>query len=481
MSYTIADAEQQIKRLRQEWDSFVSKNFDRHGARLTNCGQSVDYGDYVIRGEVNDLILDAIQNLDQITIDAPQIVQQGGGGLQNPLIESILASQDNTYDIGQSGTQNRIRHIFSYVTNSEKLEVTDDNDHSSHWDFRLQPANTRTLQLLDNSAAVFATFNRPITGERFMSVEADILPLTDNTYDLGGSILSLLWASVWSSTFLAGKSGVPGFVRIHDGSSGYKDITTDGDGFVFEDSLIPDTASAHDLGTAAKPWDTIYVNTISGGGFLTNPLTSSLLVDSNGVYDLGQSGINPRFRNAYTEIINTENVEITDSSHSSHWDFQLQSGNNRVLQLIDNASTVFAAFNRPITGERFLSLKSDIIPIDDNTYELGGTILNYIWKSVRGGSLLVGKGASVQGNLSIYNTTSASGFSVRGVRKDNENAIEIQGNNSIDMADGNFYNRVISGGDVDCTNVSDGWTGFRSDTNELQICVGGSVVKVTLS
>ena len=44
-----------------------------------------------------------------------------------------------------------------------------------------------------------------------------------------------------------------------------------------------------------------------------------------------------------------------------------------------------------------------------------------------------------------------------------------------------FYTRVFSGADVNCANVSDGWLGVRTDTNELQVCIGGVVKKVALA
>jgi hypothetical protein len=45
---------------------------------------------------------------------------------------------------------------------------------------------------------------------------------------------------------------------------------------------------------------------------------------------------------------------------------------------------------------------------------------------------------------------------------------------------GNFYNRTISGGDANCTGITDGWTAFRADTHTLEVCLGGVVRKVPL-
>lgn len=46
---------------------------------------------------------------------------------------------------------------------------------------------------------------------------------------------------------------------------------------------------------------------------------------------------------------------------------------------------------------------------------------------------------------------------------------------------GNLYLRTFSGGDASCGSVADGWAAIRTDTNELQVCIGGSTKKVTLN
>ncbi len=46
---------------------------------------------------------------------------------------------------------------------------------------------------------------------------------------------------------------------------------------------------------------------------------------------------------------------------------------------------------------------------------------------------------------------------------------------------GSFFNRVFSGVDIVCTGVADGWMGFRTDTQQLEICRSSTVYKVTLA
>ena len=41
--------------------------------------------------------------------------------------------------------------------------------------------------------------------------------------------------------------------------------------------------------------------------------------------------------------------------------------------------------------------------------------------------------------------------------------------------------RTFSGSDVTCTTVDDGWIGFRTDTDEIQVCRGGAVKVIALA
>lgn len=53
-------------------------------------------------------------------------------------------------------------------------------------------------------------------------------------------------------------------------------------------------------------------------------------------------------------------------------------------------------------------------------------------------------------------------------------------NSTLYVGTGSLYNRTFSGGDASCGGVTNGWIGVRTDTNELQVCIGGVVKKVSL-
>lgn len=46
---------------------------------------------------------------------------------------------------------------------------------------------------------------------------------------------------------------------------------------------------------------------------------------------------------------------------------------------------------------------------------------------------------------------------------------------------GSFYNRIFSGSNISCTGVNDGWQGVRTDTKQVEFCVGGAAYGITAS
>jgi hypothetical protein len=45
---------------------------------------------------------------------------------------------------------------------------------------------------------------------------------------------------------------------------------------------------------------------------------------------------------------------------------------------------------------------------------------------------------------------------------------------------GAFYNRTFSGADASCSGITDGWQGIRTDTHQLEVCIGGTLYALTL-
>jgi hypothetical protein len=57
----------------------------------------------------------------------------------------------------------------------------------------------------------------------------------------------------------------------------------------------------------------------------------------------------------------------------------------------------------------------------------------------------------------------------------------VDGSNSvIFVGNGSLYNRTFTGTNAACSGVTDGWTAIRSDTREIQVCIGGNLYAATL-
>ena len=81
---------------------------------------------------------------------------------------------------------------------------------------------------------------------------------------------------------------------------------------------------------------------------------------------------------------------------------------------------------------------------------------------------------TTEGGQSISGTTTLSTASISTAISGTFN---LSGNMTVT---GNYYARTFSGGDASCGSVADGWLGIRTDTNEIQVCIGGAMKKALL-
>lgn len=92
-----------------------------------------------------------------------------------------------------------------------------------------------------------------------------------------------------------------------------------------------------------------------------------------------------------------------------------------------------------------------------------------------GGGGSIGTGAVPYGSVYADNITANSSLTATGGITTGASS-----NSTIFVGTGNFYMRTFSGGDANCTGVTDGWVGIRTDTTEIQVCIGGAVKKGAL-
>lgn len=431
----IRDVQVRLGQLRQEWDSFRSNNYNRKGLRLTNNGRSVDIGDYVIRGEVNDLIREAIINLDKLELTQVFTnIAGAGGGLKNPLVESIRASLDSTYDIGEPAGGNRIRWIFSDVTNSEILEVTDTTTHLLHWQFLQDPATSNELDLKQPSNAIVVTFKTSsveffqdlIIGNNGSSDVKDIL-MRGNVRGVQ-PIIQMEWATDNVAFQSPGPLAI--FASYHPTPADIGAVelqTTSAGNSVFRPSSTGGIAiTNYFLGDLNVPWQEIYAmqltaRHISGGAPLVR-------------WD-DQAGSTTRFANI-----------VGPPASGSSWTVELPNvgpgGSGNVLA----DSGVNGTFGDQLQWLSVTNPPYSIIPASHNTYDLGSS--TSIWNGIFGKELTLGKSSvtRLQGFLRIANASDSNVFEISGTSSGHAN---VPSNRQLKFEDSVATVRAIIGVDSD--------------------------------
>ena len=478
---TLRDAEVAINEHSNRWHSFDTMNLDIHGKRIINAGPSNAPLDYVVRQEIDPLNLRLLEVENSLGITrkpGSDAITSVSTGLKNPLDTSILASEDNKYDIGEAGAANRIRNIYSDITNSEQLEITDASTHTAHWKLVHGDGVGNSLNILDASNEIIAQFRNSALGFSCI-LHQNLVPDGNNAFDVGAS--TLLWRELFAKDLSLGKptatrlQGVLNIANSSDSTEFSLNGFTGGHVKVIG-NIIPNADSTYDLGTTVLRFNAIYADNL-----INNPLSATLLVDADGAYDIGEAGSGERIRWGFADVWNAETLEITDAStHLAHWKITQGDGAGNILNILDASGEMLVQFRNAATGFDCI-LHQNLIPDGNNIFDIGGS--DYLWTTAFIKDLTLGKAAAtrLQGILDIANTTDSNIFRLQGISKDSVGAAEVSNSSLSISSSGNFYLRTYIGGDVNCTDIDDGWFGYRRDTNELQICEGGSVLSVTLA
>lgn len=109
-----------------------------------------------------------------------------------------------------------------------------------------------------------------------------------------------------------------------------------------------------------------------------------------------------------------------------------------------------------------------------------------------------GSGASDDIMIRLVNSTAGNGFNILWDQSVDQLIFETHsgadvfaidasgisnvstGNATIYIGSGSLYLRTFTGSDASCGGVADTWIGYRSDTDEIQVCNGGALKKVAL-
>ena len=153
-------------------------------------------------------------------------------------------------------------------------------------------------------------------------------------------------------------------------------------------------------------------------------------------------------------------------------------GGANTTRILDSSAGVVISINSNFTPD-FILFSAELLPGANNTFSIGQSDL--IWDETHSVEFHAGSASltRLQGRIIVANTdlTATTTASFLGVVKNAATAAEIPAievDNFAIGSSGSFYLRALSGGDVVCTNIDDGWIAQVSSPNELQLCEGAA-------
>lgn len=199
----------------------------------------------------------------------------------------IISTVNNTYDLGS--TTNRWAEIWSVLLNSTNITTSGVFTTTGTFTGNLTPTTDSTYDIgttLLRWDQVFAdnyVVTNNITMDSGSRMTGDLIPSADNTYDLGA--LATRWAEGHIYALTAQDVNVN---RITLGSN--STIVPSATSTVTGDWL-PSTADTHDLGSAALPWQDLYVSgqIYIDGVALGTSLPYDLIPDTDATRKIGNT------------------------------------------------------------------------------------------------------------------------------------------------------------------------------------------------
>ena len=377
---------------------------------------------------------------------------------------SISATTTDSYDIGSS---TRFRNIYGKSVNGASIEVANGTFVTTFWRHDLNGASTYRLS---SGSGGQTEMQLSTTGSTQSDVgfRGTVYPLSTagTNGDLGTP--SFPWKSLYLSTGL----------RLTAGAAAGRVLTSDASGNA---SWAVPAGGVTSIATSSP----ISGGTITTTGTISCPtcfttaggtMSGSILAASTDTYDIGSS---TRFRNVYGKAMNTASLEVANGTFvTTFWRHDLNgastyrlssgSGGQIEMQLGTTGSTQSdAGFRGTIYPLSTAGTNGDI-----------GTNSNP-WKSLylstaayMNGTQFIDSSRNLSniGTITASSAITANGGIVTGSAT----------NSTIYIGGGNLYLRTFSGADASCSGVTNGWAGIRTDTDELQVCISGSVRKVSL-
>ncbi len=409
--------------------------------------------------------------------------------------EHILATTVGTKDIGSSSNYWQTIYtknldaapsgIGSNYTKVRKLEIVDTSGGTNFWDIQVSQtgAASSRMYIRDNAGATVLQLNRVLASATVNTGAIDLhwKPSTNNTWDLGDGTTPLRWRKLWVvDTDISGTDGIgSGGLRFSGGNLQWSHDRSSWNNFVNNSSsgasgLIQFSNGSGGFGSDTSfSWSTANIRlTIAGiGGTQAINVSSGYIESAGGVRVSGTSRIDS------SGNINGATIQVggtTIFNSSRQWD--TSSGS---LNPSGSASVSLGG-----VSNYWLNLYISSTLVHNGTTRLDSSGNGNLNALQIGGTTTINSSRQwASGDLIASSSSYVFGSSGTRWSKAWLTDLDVSSSGSITgyVGSGNWYNRTFSGGDANCSGVTNGWTGIRTDTNELQVCIGGAVKKVSLT
>jgi hypothetical protein len=390
-----------------------------------------------------------VRNSGTHTTQFVRIAKDGGAtsvGGTLTLGGAVIASATDTHDIGSS---TRFRSIYGKTVNAENLEITNGTFVTTFWRHDLNSASTYRISS-GSGTQIEMQMGTTSSTQSDVGFRGTLYPLSTagSNGDLGTT--GSPWKTIYLSTGFRLTSGAAaGRVLTSDASGNGTWVTPSTGGTVTSIATTSPISGGTITTTGTISCPTCFT---TAGGTLSGGIAASV----TDTHDIGSS---TRFRNIFGRTGNFENLEIANGTFTgTFWRHSLNSAATYRIQSGSGSQT-----------------EVQIGTISSTSSDIGfrGTLYPL---STSGSNGDLGFSATPFRSLFLSSTATIGGA----ITANGGIATASGTNSTIYVGSGNLYLRTFSGADASCSGVTNGWIGYRTDTNELQVCNGGSVKKVSL-
>ena len=287
--------------------------------------------------------------------------------------------------------------------------------------------------------------------------------------------------------------GTTGDFTIRDVTSAVDRITVTSGGLVQIPGAFYLSTSAFMSGTqwmdSSRNLTNLGAVTLSGQMSSGSVIVSGAIAANGGistsVTDEDDIGSVVRFRNIYGKAVNTASLEVANGTDvTSFWRHALTSASQYSLYSGSGAQSELNISAISSTNTQW-GFRGTLYPLatTGSNGDLGYAGTPWRTQYLSTSAFMSGtQWMDSSRNLTNLGTISSGGITASAAITANGGiSTGAATNSTIYTGTGNFYLRTFTGADAGCTGVTNGWVGYRLDTNEIQMCNGGVMKKVALT